>query len=73
MLAAGPIASAVSNKIGCRLTTIGGALIASAGCALSYFATSLAFLTFSVGIVMGFGFGMMYCPAIMIVTMYFER
>lgn len=33
----------------------------------------MAYLTISVGIVMGFGFGLMYCPAIMIVTMYFER
>ncbi|KAI6240393.1 MFS domain-containing protein [Aphelenchoides fujianensis] len=88
MLAAGPIASVVSNRIGCRLTTIGGALIASVGCAMSYYADSMGYLTFSVGIVMGFGFGMMYCPAIMhaaelscpshslgcrIVTMYFER
>ncbi|KAI6173251.1 MFS domain-containing protein [Aphelenchoides besseyi] len=73
MLAAGPIASVVSNRIGCRLTTIGGAFIASFGCAMSYFAESMGYLTFSVGIVMGFGFGMMYCPAIMIVTMYFER
>ncbi|KAI6234770.1 MFS domain-containing protein [Aphelenchoides fujianensis] len=65
MLAAGPIASVVSNRIGCRLTTIGGALIASVGCAMSYYADSMGYLTFSVGIVMGFGFGMMYCPAIM--------
>ena len=31
------------------------------------------FLIFSVGIVMGLGFGLMYCPAIVIVTIYFEK
>lgn len=33
----------------------------------------MTFLIFSVGIVMGIGFGFMYCPAIVIVTMYFEK
>ncbi|CAD5234437.1 unnamed protein product [Bursaphelenchus xylophilus] len=73
MLAAGPIASAVCNRIGCRWTTIIGASIASVGCAASYFADSMNFLLFTVGIVMGFGFGLMYCPAIIVVTMYFEK
>lgn len=27
----------------------------------------------SVGCIMGIGFGLMYCPAIVIVTMYFEK
>lgn len=35
-------------------------------CALSYFANSMTFLVLSVGIVMGTGFGLMYCPAIVI-------
>lgn len=33
----------------------------------------MSYLIFSVGIVMGTGFGFMYCPAIVIVTMYFEK
>lgn len=73
MLAAGPIASAVCNRIGCRWTTIIGAVIASIGCGLSYFAQSMNHLLLTVGIIMGFGFGLMYCPAIVIVTMYFEK
>uniref|UniRef100_A0A183BN68 MFS domain-containing protein n=1 Tax=Globodera pallida TaxID=36090 RepID=A0A183BN68_GLOPA len=73
MLAAGPLASAICNRIGCRVTTIIGALIASVGCAISFFAYSMNYLLFSVGIVMGIGFGLMYCPAIVIVTMYFEK
>ncbi|KAL3082808.1 hypothetical protein niasHS_010610 [Heterodera schachtii] len=73
MLATGPLASAICNRIGCRVTTIVGALIASVGCAASYFANSMTFLVLSVGIVMGTGFGLMYCPAMVIVTMYFEK
>jgi hypothetical protein len=50
---AGPIAGAITNQYGCRATTIAGALIASFGCAISYFATSIVFLMFSLGLIMG--------------------
>ncbi|KAE9551973.1 hypothetical protein FO519_004825 [Halicephalobus sp. NKZ332] len=73
MLAVGPVAGAICNRIGCRLTTIIGAVIASIGCATSYYADSMTYLIGSVGIIMGTGFGLMYCPAIIIVTMYFEK
>ncbi|CAJ0934642.1 unnamed protein product, partial [Mesorhabditis belari] len=72
-LGSGPIASAITNKFGCRIASIIGSCIASVGCLASYFATSMGFITFTVGIVMGIGFGLMYCPAIVIVTMYFEK
>uniref|UniRef100_A0A914DS38 Uncharacterized protein n=1 Tax=Acrobeloides nanus TaxID=290746 RepID=A0A914DS38_9BILA len=73
MLATGPLSSAMCNRFGCRITTIIGAFVASTGCAISYKANSMEFLMFSVGIVMGTGFGLMYCPAIVMVTMYFKR
>ncbi|KAJ1368007.1 hypothetical protein KIN20_029055 [Parelaphostrongylus tenuis] len=72
-LGSGPLASAVCNKYGCRTTTITGASVASIGCAASYFATAMWHIVFSVGVIMGIGFGLMYCPAIVIVTMYFEK
>uniref|UniRef100_A0A914ZSZ6 Major facilitator superfamily (MFS) profile domain-containing protein n=1 Tax=Parascaris univalens TaxID=6257 RepID=A0A914ZSZ6_PARUN len=72
-LSTGPIASALTNKFGCRITTILGSIIAACGCAASHFATSVGYLMISVGCVMGIGFGLMYCPAIVIVTMYFEK
>nr|CDP95420.1 Bm2134, isoform c [Brugia malayi] len=72
-LGMGPIASAITNKFGCRVTTILGSLIATTGCATSYYATSVEYLMVSVGCVMGIGFGLMYCPAIVIVSMYFEK
>ncbi|KAM3729075.1 Monocarboxylate transporter [Dirofilaria immitis] len=72
-LGMGPIASAITNKFGCRVTTILGSLIATVGCAISRYANSVEYLMGSVGCVMGIGFGLMYCPAIVIVTMYFEK
>ncbi|CAI4221720.1 unnamed protein product [Auanema sp. JU1783] len=72
-LGTGPIASAICNKYGCRTTTIVGAGVAFVGCSLSYFATEMWHIIITVGIIMGFGFGLMYCPAIVIVTMYFEK
>ncbi|KAL3989308.1 Major Facilitator Superfamily protein [Acanthocheilonema viteae] len=72
-LGVGPIASAITNKFGCRVTTILGSLIAAVGCATSFYATSVEYLMGSVGCMMGLGFGLMYCPAIVIVTMYFEK
>lgn len=72
-LSCGPIASIFTNKYGCRTTTIIGAVIASFGFVLSYFITSFYYLYFTVGIVVGFGFGLIYVPAIVSVGYYFEK
>lgn len=62
-----------TNKFGCRLTTILGSLIASLGFVLSYFATSIYFLYITIGLIVGFGFGLIYVPAIVSVGYYFEK
>uniref|UniRef100_A0A7I4YTP1 MFS domain-containing protein n=1 Tax=Haemonchus contortus TaxID=6289 RepID=A0A7I4YTP1_HAECO len=72
-LGSGPLASWVCNMYGCRATAIIGAIIASAGCTASYFATAMWHIIVSVGIIIGIGSGLMYCPAIVSVTKYFER
>ncbi|KAK5981456.1 Monocarboxylate transporter [Trichostrongylus colubriformis] len=72
-LGSGPLASAVCNKYGCRVTAITGATIAIVGCTSSYFASKMWHIILSVGVIMGIGSGLMYCPAIVIVTMYFEK
>uniref|UniRef100_A0A915DUG8 Major facilitator superfamily (MFS) profile domain-containing protein n=1 Tax=Ditylenchus dipsaci TaxID=166011 RepID=A0A915DUG8_9BILA len=69
----GPISAIICNRVGCRAATIVGAIVAVIGCAASFFATRLAHLVLTVGVVMGVGFGLMYCPALVIVTMYFEK
>ncbi|GMT33376.1 hypothetical protein PFISCL1PPCAC_24673, partial [Pristionchus fissidentatus] len=69
----GPVASAVTDKYGCRTSTIVGSVIATIGCALTFWATSIFYICITVGVIMGVGIGLMYCPAIVIVTMYFEK
>ncbi|KAL4220520.1 Mct1p [Mactra antiquata] len=72
-LSVGPVASILTNKYGCRVTTIAGAIIAAAGFVLSIFSPNLHFLYFSFGIMAGLGFGLIYLPAIVSVGHYFEE
>ncbi|XP_067949510.1 monocarboxylate transporter 12-like [Watersipora subatra] len=72
-LGSGPIASALVNMYSCRTVTMVGALIGAAGFAISSFAPGIWFLYLSLGIVAGFGFGLIYLPAIVIVSYYFEK
>jgi len=50
---AGPIASALTNKFGCRIVTIAGTLIASFGFIISIWAPNIWFMYFSFGCVTG--------------------
>ncbi|KAI1720813.1 major facilitator superfamily domain-containing protein [Ditylenchus destructor] len=72
-LCVGPVASALSNRFDCRVPVIVGSVLVCAGCIISSFATSIGYLIGSCGILMGIGCGLMYCPALIIVTMYFEK
>ncbi|XP_064455597.1 monocarboxylate transporter 9-like [Ornithodoros turicata] len=69
----GPVASGLTSKYGCRTVTIAGSLLATLGLLLSVPAPNVTYLFFSVGICTGAGFGLMYLPAIVSVTMYFEK
>lgn len=53
--------------------TIAGSILASGCIAVSYFAQNILTLIFTIGIGAGFGFGLIYLPAIVSVTMYFEK
>ena len=72
-LMTGPIASALTNRYGCRRTTIIGGLVATIGFVLSSFANSIEMLCFTFGIIAGFGLSMVYVPAVVIVAYYFEK
>eukprot|EP00092_Neocalanus_flemingeri_P033997 GFUD01036968.1.p1 GENE.GFUD01036968.1~~GFUD01036968.1.p1 ORF type:complete len:612 (-),score=85.76 GFUD01036968.1:1173-3008(-) len=72
-LGSGPIASYFTNRYGCRVVTIAGAILASAGLALSTAANSIVVLYFTIGILTGLGFGLIYLPAIVSVSIYFEK
>ncbi|XP_067143093.1 monocarboxylate transporter 12-like [Centruroides vittatus] len=69
----GPIASGLTNRYGCRRVTIIGSILASFGLLLSIFAPNVIYLYFTIGLCTGAGFGLMYLPAIVCVTCYFEK
>ncbi|XP_057325967.1 monocarboxylate transporter 12 [Microplitis mediator] len=72
-LCSGPISSALVNKYGCRTVTIAGAILSSACLLMSVFAQNVVTLYFTIGIGTGLGFGLIYLPAIVCVTIYFEK
>ena len=53
--------------------TILGAVVASVGLAASALAPNIVFLCLSAGALTGLGFGLIYLPAIVSVSMYFEE
>lgn len=69
----GPISSSLVNRWGCRPVTIAGAILASSCLIISSFAQNVTTLYFTIGIGTGLGFGLIYLPAIVSVTMYFEK
>ncbi|XP_059607409.1 monocarboxylate transporter 14 isoform X3 [Phlebotomus argentipes] len=71
-LSAGPIVSALANKYGCRTVCIAGSIIACVAFVLSTFSTSVTMLMLTYGVMGGFGFGMIYLPAVVAVGYYFE-
>ncbi|GFQ74861.1 monocarboxylate transporter 14 [Trichonephila clavata] len=68
-----PLASGLTNRFGCRAVTIAGSILAAFGLVISIFAPNVTFLYFSIGICTGTGFGLIYLPAIVCVTCYFEK
>ncbi|XP_055585948.1 monocarboxylate transporter 13 [Uranotaenia lowii] len=72
-LCSGPISSSLVNRYGCRIVTIAGSVLASACLAVSIYAQSVFMLFITIGLGTGLGLGLIYLPAIVSVTMYFER
>lgn len=72
-LASGPISSSFVNRYGCRPVTIAGSILAAICIFISMFAQNVLTLIFTIGIGTGLGFGLIYLPAIVSVTMYFEK
>ncbi|KAH6940147.1 hypothetical protein HPB50_025955 [Hyalomma asiaticum] len=69
----GPVASGLTTKYGCRAVTIAGSLLATLGLVVSMVAPNVTYLFFTIGLCTGAGFGLMYLPAIVSVTTYFEK
>jgi MFS family permease len=69
---AGPIASSLTNRYGCRATTIFGGLIAALGVIGSAYTQDFWLLSFLLGGVSGFGSSLVLVASVVVVTYYFE-
>lgn len=72
MIFLGPVVSALANKYGCRAVCIAGGIFASVAFVLSTFSESVGMLMLTYGVMGGFGFGLIYLPAVVAVGYYFE-
>lgn len=72
-LIAGPFASALANRWGFRVVTIAGAIMAAICFAAASVAPSMTYLYIVYGVLGGIGFSLIYIPAVIIVSYYFER
>lgn len=64
--------SALANKYGCRVVCITGAIVAAVAFAISTLSESVNMMMMTYGILGGFGFGLIYLPAVVAVGYYFE-
>lgn len=69
----GPVSSAFVNRYGCRPVTIAGAFLGGICLIISCFAQNVFTLFITIGFGAGLGFGLIYLPAIVSVTIYFEK
>ena len=67
------MASYLTNKLGWRLTTVIGSVIAAAGFMLSAFVPSVHFLYITAGGMIGLGLGIIYLPRLDCITQYFDK
>ncbi|XP_070576549.1 monocarboxylate transporter 13-like [Ptychodera flava] len=65
--------SSFLDKYGTRTVVAAGGLVSSLGLITSSFATSIYYLWFSYGILVGFGHGMVYAPIFSVLGIYFKR
>ncbi|XP_062855041.1 monocarboxylate transporter 5 isoform X2 [Trichomycterus rosablanca] len=72
-LSGGPLASVACAKLGNRVTSIGGAILVTAGFLISIFATSIMYLYISMGLVVGLGFALLYQASSVVTATYFRK
>merc|ERR1719348_165062 len=71
-LLSGPVASALTDRYGCRKVTIVGAILASVGFLLSAVSHHFVLLYITFGLISGFGLSLCYVAAVVIVAYYFD-
>nr|XP_002739231.1 PREDICTED: monocarboxylate transporter 12-like [Saccoglossus kowalevskii] len=72
-LTTGPVANIAAKKFGCRSVVLFGGVLSSAGYIISSFATSIYFLYFSIGILVGVSYGLIFGPSVSFLGQYFQR
>ncbi|MXQ79348.1 hypothetical protein E5288_WYG000353 [Bos mutus] len=72
-LIVGPFIGLFINTCGCRRTAIIGGLLNSLGWVLSAYAVNVYYLFITFGLAAGFGSGMAYLPAVVMVGRYFQK
>ncbi|XP_070577467.1 monocarboxylate transporter 12-like [Ptychodera flava] len=72
-LTIGPIGNKATIKFGCRAVVIFGGIMSSAGFVISSFATSIYMLYLSIGILVGFSYGLIFGPCVAFLGNYFNR
>ncbi|KAG8520880.1 Monocarboxylate transporter 14 [Galemys pyrenaicus] len=72
-LIVGPFIGLFINTCGCRRTAIIGGLVNSLGWVLSAYAANVHYLFITFGVAAGFGSGMAYLPAVVMVGRYFQK
>ncbi|BFZ13913.1 hypothetical protein BsWGS_16952 [Bradybaena similaris] len=69
----GPVVSALTNRFGCRAVIIAGSFVAGFAFIISSWSKDVTMLIMTYGVIGGIGFGLMYLPAIVAVSVYFEE
>ncbi|XP_051524905.1 monocarboxylate transporter 5-like [Myxocyprinus asiaticus] len=72
-LSGGPLASVACAKLGNRVTSILGAVLVSTGFLTSMFANSVLYLYFSMGLIVGLGFALLYQATSVVIVTYFRK
>ncbi|KAM6178542.1 monocarboxylate transporter 14 [Rhynchocyon petersi] len=72
-LIVGPFIGLFINTCGCRWTAIVGGVVNALGWVLSAYAASVPYLFITFGVAAGFGSGMAYLPAVVMVSRYFQK
>ncbi|OXA62015.1 Monocarboxylate transporter 12 [Folsomia candida] len=70
---AGPLACYLVLKFTARSIAFMGTVLVSVGLMLSWFATSITFLYFSIGVLVGLGSGFTYSPGLILIGNYFQK
>ena len=67
------LGSVLSERYGCRPVVVVGGLLTCFGLLLSSFMNSIKLLYFTHGVIVGFGTGISYLPALVMVAHYFDK